>query len=144
MGEGRHWTGRRLYIYLWNREWRSSVRDSSFLYKKIISAVRRVEFLGDRMSYIILRGRWCSILALFTSHGRFVITVIFKYSSRKSSFKLPTLPAAILACRIAQLFTAGLGLLLFGNISSVISDDCSLYVAGVLIGRFQFLKDETT
>jgi exonuclease III len=29
-----------------------------FVHKRIISAVRRVEFVSDRMSYIILRGRW--------------------------------------------------------------------------------------
>jgi exonuclease III len=35
-----------------------------FLYKSIISAVKRVEFVSDRMSYIILRGRWCHIVVL--------------------------------------------------------------------------------
>jgi hypothetical protein len=29
-------------------------------HKRIASAVRRVEFISDRMSYIILRGRWCN------------------------------------------------------------------------------------
>jgi exonuclease III len=32
-----------------------------FVHKRIISAVRRVEFVSDRMSYIILRGRWCNL-----------------------------------------------------------------------------------
>jgi hypothetical protein len=32
--------------------------------KRIISAVRRVEFVSDRMSYIILRGRWRDIIVL--------------------------------------------------------------------------------
>jgi hypothetical protein len=32
--------------------------------KKIISAVRRVEFVSDRMSYIILRSRWCNIIVV--------------------------------------------------------------------------------
>jgi hypothetical protein len=32
------------------------------VHKKIISAVNRVEFVRDRMSYIILRGRWCDII----------------------------------------------------------------------------------
>jgi hypothetical protein len=31
---------------------------------RIISAVKRVEFVSDRMSYIILRGRWCHIIVL--------------------------------------------------------------------------------
>jgi hypothetical protein len=29
-----------------------------------MSAVRRVEFVSDRMSYIILRGRWCIIIVV--------------------------------------------------------------------------------
>jgi hypothetical protein len=35
-----------------------------FVHKKIISAVKRVEFVSDRMSYIILRGCWCHIIVL--------------------------------------------------------------------------------
>jgi hypothetical protein len=31
---------------------------------RIISAVKRVEFVSDRMSYIILRGRWCHVIVL--------------------------------------------------------------------------------
>jgi hypothetical protein len=33
-----------------------------FVHKKIILAVKRVEFVSDRMSYIILRGCWCHII----------------------------------------------------------------------------------
>jgi hypothetical protein len=35
-----------------------------FVQKIIISAVKRVEFVNDRMSYIILRGRWIHIIVL--------------------------------------------------------------------------------
>jgi hypothetical protein len=35
-----------------------------FVHKRMASAVRRVEFISDRMSYIILRSRWCSINVL--------------------------------------------------------------------------------
>jgi exonuclease III len=35
-----------------------------FVHKGIVSAVRRVEFISDRMSYIILRGRWCNVIVL--------------------------------------------------------------------------------
>jgi hypothetical protein len=35
-----------------------------FVDKRIVSAVRRVEFISDRMSYIILRGRWCNVIVL--------------------------------------------------------------------------------
>jgi hypothetical protein len=36
----------------------------SFAHKKIITAVRRVEFISDSMSYIISRRRWCNIIFL--------------------------------------------------------------------------------
>jgi exonuclease III len=36
----------------------------SFVHKRIISAVKKVELVSDRKSYIILRGRWCNIILL--------------------------------------------------------------------------------
>jgi hypothetical protein len=35
-----------------------------FIHKIIISALKRVEFVSDRLSYTILRGRWCNIIVL--------------------------------------------------------------------------------
>jgi exonuclease III len=35
-----------------------------FVHKRIISPVKRVEFVNDRMSYIILRGHWFHIIVL--------------------------------------------------------------------------------
>jgi hypothetical protein len=35
-----------------------------FVHKRIISAVKRVEFVSDRMSYIIVRACWCHTIAL--------------------------------------------------------------------------------
>jgi hypothetical protein len=35
-----------------------------FVHERIISAVKRVEFVSDRMSYIILRGRWSHVIVL--------------------------------------------------------------------------------
>jgi exonuclease III len=34
------------------------------VHKRIIFAVKRAESVRDRMSYIILRGRWCHIIVL--------------------------------------------------------------------------------
>jgi hypothetical protein len=34
------------------------------LHKRIISAVKRVELVSDRISYIILRGCWCHVIVL--------------------------------------------------------------------------------
>jgi hypothetical protein len=35
-----------------------------FVHKRIVSAVRRVEFISDKMSYNIKRGSWCNIIVL--------------------------------------------------------------------------------
>ena len=35
-----------------------------FIHQRIASAVKRVEFVSDRVSYIVLRGRWCNIIVL--------------------------------------------------------------------------------
>jgi len=33
-----------------------------FVHRKIVSAVKRVEFVSDRLSYTVLRGRWLNII----------------------------------------------------------------------------------
>ena len=33
-----------------------------FVHRRIVSAVKRVEFVSDRLSYIVLRGRWRNII----------------------------------------------------------------------------------
>jgi hypothetical protein len=40
--------------------------DLCFLYvhHKIVSAVKRVEFVSNRMSYTVLRGRWFNIVVI--------------------------------------------------------------------------------
>jgi hypothetical protein len=35
-----------------------------FVRHRIASAVKRVEFVSDMVSYIVLRGRWCNIIVL--------------------------------------------------------------------------------
>jgi hypothetical protein len=35
-----------------------------FVHNRIISAVKMVEFVSGRMSYITLKGRWCGIIVL--------------------------------------------------------------------------------
>jgi hypothetical protein len=35
-----------------------------FVHKRFMSVVKRVDFVSDRMLYIIVRGRWCDIIVL--------------------------------------------------------------------------------
>ena len=35
-----------------------------FVHHIILSVFKRVEFVSDRVSYIVLRGRWCNIIVL--------------------------------------------------------------------------------
>ena len=46
-------TGKEMKIINWERV---------FVYRRILSAVKRVEFVSDRLSYIVLRGRMLHII----------------------------------------------------------------------------------
>ena len=35
-----------------------------FVHQGIASAVKRVEFVSDKVSYIVMRGRWCNIIVV--------------------------------------------------------------------------------
>ena len=35
-----------------------------FVHHRIVSAVKRVEFVSDRLSYIVLKGCWCNIIVV--------------------------------------------------------------------------------
>jgi hypothetical protein len=49
-----------------NREWNQDYRLGTgfFIHERIISAVTTVEFINDRMSYIISKVRWCNVIVL--------------------------------------------------------------------------------
>jgi len=46
------------------RKGKSSTGPGRFVHYRILSEVKRVEFVSDRMSYIVHRGRWCNIVVL--------------------------------------------------------------------------------
>ena len=48
-------TEKKMKIISWEQE---------FVHQRIASAVKRVEFVCGRISYIVLRGRWCNIIVL--------------------------------------------------------------------------------
>ena len=34
------------------------------MHRRIVSTVKRIEFVSDRLSYIVLRGRWLHIIVV--------------------------------------------------------------------------------
>jgi len=51
-----------VYFYLWKGKRTPSIGNRIFVHHRIVSAVKGVEFIRDRKSYIVLRGRWCDIV----------------------------------------------------------------------------------
>jgi len=59
-----HGKSRGLYFFLWKRKRKSSIGNRVFGTPQNSVRVKRVEFASNRMLYIVLRGRWCSIIVL--------------------------------------------------------------------------------
>jgi hypothetical protein len=50
-------------FFLWKMKRQSSIgKRIFFVHNRIVSADKRVEFVCDRTSYIVLSGRWCVIV----------------------------------------------------------------------------------
>jgi hypothetical protein len=64
VGQRRHCTSRGLYFFLWKRTQKSSTGNRIFVHYRIVTAVKRVESVSDRMPYIVLRGSWSNTTVL--------------------------------------------------------------------------------
>jgi len=59
----------RIIIFYMEKETKShQLGTVFFVHYRTVSAVKRVEFVSDRVSYIFLRDRWCSIVFLNVLH----------------------------------------------------------------------------
>ena len=51
-------------IFRWERKRKTSNGNWLFVHHRIVSAVKREEFVSDRLSYTVLRGRWHNIIVV--------------------------------------------------------------------------------
>jgi hypothetical protein len=64
VGRGGVSNSRQLYLFSGKGNVNHHLETGFFVHNRIISAVKMVELVSDRMSYITLRGRWCDIIVL--------------------------------------------------------------------------------
>ena len=53
-----------MYYYYGKGNYNRQLESVFSVHYRILSAGKRVKFVSDRMSYIVMRGRWCNIVIL--------------------------------------------------------------------------------
>jgi len=52
------------YNFFYGKGNENQLGTECFVHHRVVSAVKRAEYVSDRKSYIVLRGRWCKIIVL--------------------------------------------------------------------------------
>ena len=65
MGQRGHSKSRGIIISFMGKEMKTiNWEQVFFLHRRLVSAVKRIEFVSDRLSYIVLKGRWLHIIVV--------------------------------------------------------------------------------
>jgi hypothetical protein len=63
-GTKEHCKRRGLYFFYGKGNENCQLRTGFFVHQRIVPAIKKVGFISDTMSYVVLRGLWCNIIVL--------------------------------------------------------------------------------
>ena len=69
MGQRRHRKSRGFYFFYGKGNSNQQLGTGFFVHHRTLPAVKSIQFISDRMSYIVVRGHWCNSI-LFNVHAR--------------------------------------------------------------------------
>ena len=64
MGQRGHGKSRSLYTFYGKGNENNQLREGFLVHHRLVSEVKRVGFVSDRASYVVLKGRWFNIIVL--------------------------------------------------------------------------------
>jgi hypothetical protein len=64
VGQTRHCKSKELHFLPWKGKGKTQLGTGFFVHHVKVSPIKTTEFVSDRKSQIVLRGRWCNIIVL--------------------------------------------------------------------------------
>jgi len=81
VGQRGHGQSGGLYFFYGKGNENYHLRTGFLVHHRILSSVKRVDYVSDGISYIVLRGRWCNTIVLNVHTPRQAISYDSKHNS---------------------------------------------------------------